>query len=52
MVINKTQGVQRSGESPDFAKVREKSGNFVEGQGKNEYWEKSGKIREFAFSAI
>ena len=30
-------------EIPDLAKVREKSGNFVEGQGKNEYWEKSGK---------
>ena len=32
------QGVQRSGkvrEIPDLAKVREKSGNFVEGQGKN-----------------
>ena len=32
-------------EIPDLVKVREKSGNFVEGQGKNEYWEKSEKSK-------
>ena len=39
--VSSGQGKVR--EIPDLAKVREKSGNFVEGQGKNEYWEKSGK---------
>ena len=48
--VSSGQGKVR--EIPDLPKVREKSGNFVEGQGKNEYLEKSGKVREFAFSAI
>ena len=39
--VSSGQGKVR--EIPDLAKVREKSGNFVEGQGKSEYWEKSGK---------
>ena len=39
--VSSGQGKVR--EIPDLAKVREKSGNFVEGEGKNEYWEKSGK---------
>ena len=39
--VSSGQGKVR--EIPDSAKVREKSGNFVEGQGKNDYWEKSGK---------
>ena len=39
--VSSGQGKVR--EIPDLAKVREKSGNFVEGQGKNEYWE---KVRE------
>ena len=40
-------------EIPDLAKVREKSGNFVEGQGKkNNIGKSQGKVREFAFSAI
>ena len=41
--VSSGQGKVR--EIPDLAKVREKSGNFDEGQGKNEYWEKSGKIQ-------
>ena len=44
--VSSGQGKVR--EIPDLAKVREKSGNFVEGQGKNEYWEivreKSGNL--------
>ena len=40
--VSSGQGKVR--EIPDLAKVREKSGNFVEGQGKNEYWEKSGNF--------
>ena len=40
--VSSGQGEVR--EIPDFAKVREKSGDFVEGQGKNEYWEKSGNL--------
>ena len=40
--VSSSQGKVR--EIPDLAKVREKSGNFVEGQGKNEYWEKSGNL--------
>ena len=39
--VSSGQGKVR--EIPDLEKVREKSGNFVEGQGKNEYWEKWGK---------
>ena len=39
--VSSGQGKVR--EIPDLEKVREKSGNFVEGQGKNEYWEKPGK---------
>ena len=39
--VSSGQGKVR--EIPDLAKVWEKSGNFVGGQGKNEYWEKSGK---------
>ena len=39
--VSSGQGKVR--EIPDLAKVREMSGNFVEGQGKSEYWEKSGK---------
>ena len=39
-------------EIPDLAKVREKSGNFVEGQGKMNIGKIQGKVREFAFSAI
>ena len=38
--VSSSQGKVR--EIPDLAKVREKSGNFVEGQGKNEYWESQG----------
>ena len=45
--VSSGQGKVR--EIPDLAKVREKSGNFVEGQGKK--WI-LGKVREFAFSAI
>ena len=45
--VSSGQGKVR--EIPDLAKVREKSGNFVEGQGKKII---SGKVREFAFSAI
>ena len=41
--IRVSSGQGKVREIPDLAKVREKSGNFVEGQGKNEYWEKSGK---------
>ena len=40
--VSSGQGKVR--EIPDLAKVREKSGNFVEGQGKNEFWEKSGNL--------
>ena len=40
--VSSGQGKVR--EIPDLAKVREKSGNFVESQGKNEYWEKSGNL--------
>ena len=39
--VSSSQGKVR--EIPDLAKVRENSGNFVEGQGENEYWQKSGK---------
>ena len=39
--VSSGQGKVR--EIPDLAKVREKSGNLIEGQGKNEYWE---KVRE------
>ena len=45
--VSSGQGKVR--EIPDLAKVREKSGNFVEGQGKNEYWEKSGKSQGICF---
>ena len=39
--VSSGQGKVR--EIPDLAKVRENSGNFVEGQGKSEYWK---KVRE------
>ena len=42
--LRESSGQGKVREIPDWAKVREKSGNFVEGQGKNEYWEKSGNL--------
>ena len=48
--VSSSQGKVR--EIPDLTKVREKSGNFVEGQGKMNIGKRQGKVREFAFSAI
>ena len=43
-IVRVSSGQGKVKEIPDLEKVREKSGNFVEGQGKNEYWEKSGNL--------
>ena len=49
-LIRVSSGQGKVREIPDLAKVREKSGNFVEGQGKNEYREKSGKSQGICIS--
>ena len=51
-IIRVSSGQGKVREIPDLAKVREKSGNFVEGQGKMNIGKSKGKVREFAFSAI